>query len=245
MGGAARPLELAGPCGPLLVPAETDDRLYEAALPSGRLLESVPVGRQPHIAAAIGSTILIGDELANTAQIIVGRHGSAVIAAPLQPGGVDAVDGAFVVVDVRARIVTAYRPDGSITSKAPAGTGPTHVVAGPDGYFYVADTLGGTLLVYQLTGTELHMVGKVGLGRSTRPYGLAADPDTRWVFVALTGTNQLVVGLRLQGGRVTKRVVWATGGQPNSVAVDAAADSAVVTATGSNQVEFIALQERS
>lgn len=214
LGGEARHLELAAADGPLLVPVETADRLDVIALPSGRLLGCVPVGRQPHDAAAIGTTVMVGDELANTAHVISGGHVVEVVAAPLQPGGVAAVGGEFVVVGVRARVVAAYLPNGSMIANAAAGSGPTHVVAGADGYFYVADTLGGALLVYRLAGRHLRRVGAVGLGRFTRPYGLAADPGTGWVFVTLTGTDQLV-GLRFEGDRVAQRVVWATGRQPN------------------------------
>ncbi len=242
LGGAARHLDLAGPGGPLLVPAESTDRLYVVALPSGRLLASAPVGRQPHDAAAIGPVVLVGDELANTAHIIEGGQVTAVIPVPLQPGGVAAVDGAFVVVGVRARVVAAYRPDGSFIAEAAAGAGPTHVVAGANGYFYVADTSGGALLVYRLAGAQLRQVGTVNLGRSSRPYGLAADPRTGWVFVTLTGTNQLV-GMRLDGARIIKRSLWATGRQPNSVAVDTPAASVMVTDTASDQVELIPLPE--
>jgi hypothetical protein len=118
------------------------------------------------------------------------------------------------------------------------------VVAGADGYFYVGDTLGGALLVYQLASRDLRLVSRVGLGRSTRPYGLAADPEPGWVFVTLTGTDQLM-GLRLRGPRVTSRVVWATARQPNSVAVDPSANSVVDGDTSSNQVGFVKFAEGS
>jgi DNA-binding beta-propeller fold protein YncE len=242
LAGTARHLELAGPDGPLLVPLESADRLDVLALPGGRLLESVPVGRQPHDAAAIGSTFMVGDELSNTVHLISGGHVTGIVAAPLQPGGLAAVDGEFVVVGVRARVVAAYRPDGSMITEATAGSGPTHVVAGADGYFYVADTLGGSLLVYHLSGPRLQRVGTVQLGRSSRPYGLASDPGRGWVFVTLTGTDQLM-GLRFQDGRVTERLSWTTGRQPNSVAWDPTDRTAVVGDTASDEIEFIGIPE--
>ncbi|MDE3205255.1 MAG: YncE family protein [Acidobacteriota bacterium] len=238
LGGEARHLQLGGPAGPLLVPAESDDRLYELALPSGAVEAAVPVGRQPHDAAAVGSTVMVGDELADTAHVVVAGRVTRVVPAPLQPGGVAAVDHEFVVVGVRARTVAVYRPDGTLVDRLAAGAGPTHVVAGPDGYFYVADTLGGALLVYRLAGGAVRAVGTVDLGGTSRPYGVAVDATTGWVFVTLTSTDQLV-GLHLDGAAVTARAVWATGRQPNSVAVDPPARSVVVTDTGDDRLQFI------
>lgn len=71
-----------------------------------------------------------------------------------------------------------------------------------------------------------------------KPYGLAADPATGWVFVTLTGANQLI-GLRFAGASVRQRLSWPTGRQPNSVAVDSHNGLLAVTATGTDQVELI------
>jgi DNA-binding beta-propeller fold protein YncE len=100
----------------------------------------------------------------------------------------------------------------------------------------VADTNGGALLVYQLGSRSLHLVATIAVG--SRPYGIAADPASGWVYVTVTGTNQLVA-LHLSGGTVTARMTWPTGRQPNSVAYDAAIHDIVVADTGSNQLEFI------
>jgi DNA-binding beta-propeller fold protein YncE len=168
--GSARHLALAGPDGPLLVPVETADQLEEIALPSGKLIRMQPTGRQPHDAAASGSTVAVSDEFGDSLELIddAGHH---TVSAPLQPGGIAADSDAFVVVGVRARVIEAYRPDGKIVARAACGDGPTHVVAGPDGYFYVADTNGGTLLVFGLVGRSLRQVARIAIG--PRPYGLA------------------------------------------------------------------------
>jgi DNA-binding beta-propeller fold protein YncE len=137
-------------------------------------------------------------------------------------------------------LVAVYRPDGTQVGQAAAGAGPTHVVAGAGGYFFVADTLGGSLLVYRLDGDRVRETAHVGLGKGSRPYGLASDPSSGWVYVTLTGDDQ-VVGLRFADGRVAERRTWATGQQPNSVAVDPGARSLVVADTASDQVEFIPL----
>jgi DNA-binding beta-propeller fold protein YncE len=148
---------------------------------------------------------------------------------------------AFLVVGVRARVVAAYRPNGSLIARATSGAGPTHVAAGTDGWFYVADTNGGRLLVYRLNGDSLKQENSIPVG--SKPYGIAFDPSTNDVFVTLTGSNQLV-GLRFDGPRVAARWTWATGRQPNSVAVDVHDREAVVAVTGSNAVEMIPLPTR-
>jgi DNA-binding beta-propeller fold protein YncE len=236
--GAARHLGLGPTPGTVLVPNETDDRVDVVSLPSGTVISSVKVGRQPHDVVAVGSEYVDTDELANTIHIVAGGTVRHVEAAPIQPGGIAADSYGFVVVGVRGRVIEAYRPDGSVIARALCGAGPTHVVAGPGGYFYVADTNGGALLVFDLDGSSLRQVGRVALGPA--PYGIASDPATGWVYVTLTGSNQLV-GLHFQGAKVTSRRLWPTGRQPNSVAVDQPANAVVVTATGSDQLELIPL----
>jgi DNA-binding beta-propeller fold protein YncE len=236
--GAARHLDLAAPGGPVLVPNETDDRLDFVSLPAGNVKSSVSVGRQPHDAASLSTVAVVTDELANTVDFLRGARVSKVVAAPLQPGGVAAEDSAFVVVGVRARVLAAYRPDGSLLTQAACGVGPTHVASGPDGYFYVTDTLGDALLVFDLHGSHLREVGRIPVG--SRPYGIASDPFTGSVYVTLTGSNQ-VVALRFSGAEVIARRIWQTGRQPNSLAFDRLANALVVTLTASDQVELIPL----
>jgi DNA-binding beta-propeller fold protein YncE len=235
--GEARHLELAGPDGPVLVPDETEDRLYEVAL-DGTVAGSFRTGRQPHDAAEVDGTVAVGDEFGNSVHLI--RYGSppVVVPAPLQPGGVAASGDDFVVVGVRARVIAAYRADGTLLARAACGIGPTHVVAGPGGLFFVADTLGGRVLAFGLSGRQLRQVASVSVG--DRPYGLAADPAGGWLYVTLTGSNQ-VVGLHFAGSRVTARRVWPTGRQPNSIAVDTHDQLLAVTATAQNELELIPL----
>ena len=47
LSGAPQHLQLAGPAGPVLVPAEQSDRLFQIALPSGAVIADARVGRQP------------------------------------------------------------------------------------------------------------------------------------------------------------------------------------------------------
>jgi DNA-binding beta-propeller fold protein YncE len=216
----------------LLVPEESADRLVEVALPSGAVIASVPVGRQPHDAAAAGGRVFVGDELANTVHILEPDGTTRVLAAPLQPGGVAASpDGSTVViVGVRGRRITAYRADGTVIGTADCGSGPTHVVAGEGGLFWVADTAGRAVLAFRVGAKGPVQVARVPVG--ARPYGVAYDAVRHTLWVTLTGVNQLV-GLQLGGASVLEREVYATVRQPNSVAVDQATGEVVVTASGS------------
>jgi hypothetical protein len=231
--GSARHLELAGPEGPLLVPEESADRLVEVALPSGGVVASVPVGRQPHdAAAAAGGRVFVGDELANTVHVIDADGTTNVVAAPLQPGGVAASpDGSLVVVvGVRGRRITAYRSDGVAIGTANCGAGPTHVVAGDGGLFWVVDTNGGAVLAFRVGASGPVQVARIPIGG--RPYGVAYDGRRHTLWVTLTAPNQLL-GLQLHGAGVVHRVVYATVRQPNTVAVDVATGELVVTGSGS------------
>ena len=86
--GAPRHLQLAGPSGPVLVPAEKVDQLFQIALPSGKVIADTHVGHQPHDAAAIGPVAFVGNEYSNTVSLVRGGKQIAVEPAPLQPGGV-------------------------------------------------------------------------------------------------------------------------------------------------------------
>jgi len=229
MAGSARHLSLAGRDGPLLVPDESDDRLVELALPSGAVLASIPVGRQPHDAVAVGTdTIFVGNELANTIDVIVDGALARAVPAPLQPGGLaTSPDGSVVVaVGVRGRRISAYRLDGSVIGSANCGVGPTHVVAGDDGLFWVADTNGGTVLGFRVDEHGPRQVARITVG--PRPYGVAYDPRRSTLWITLTGSDELV-GLHLNNTSVTSRTTYATVRQPNTVAVSEATDELVVT----------------
>ena len=238
LGGAPRHLQLAGPAGPLLVPAEGSDTLVELALPSGSVEASIEVGRQPHDAAATAGHVLVGNELADTVSVIAGGAVRATVPAPRQPGGVAAsLDGSVaLVVGVRARQVEAYRADGSSLGRAACGVGPTHVRAGPGGRFYVADTEGDQILVFEVTEHGPVQVGRVHTGGT--PYGLAVDAARDVLYVTLTATNQLrsfhIEGRALRAGRT-----WPTPRQPNDVAVDPSSGQVVVAGTAGGVLQLI------
>jgi hypothetical protein len=235
--GAARHLQLAGPAGPVLVPAEQAGQLFQVALPSGTVIAGTRVGRQPHDAAAAGQTIFVGNEYSNTVSLVRGGKQVAVEPAPLQPGGVASNGDVIVVVGVRGRQVEAYAPDGRPLGTAPAGVGPTHVRAGPDGLFYVADTEGDDVIIFRVTAGGPRQVGDVPTGPG-RPYGIAIDARRGLAYVTLTATNRLE-SFRIQGDGLVPARAWPTVRQPNDVAVDEATGRVFVAGRDGNQLQLI------
>jgi hypothetical protein len=231
LGGTARHLTLAGPAGPALVADESDDQFLRVALPGGQLSPPVHVGRQPHEAIAVNpDTYFVFDELANTIHIVTGDHVTRVVPAPLQPGGgaVTADHQHIVAVGVRGRRITEYTPTGDIIGAANCGAGPTHVITGDDGVFWVNDTNGDAVLGFTLTDHGPQQVATIPVGAGSKPYGIAYDTRRHTLWVTLTGRNQLL-GLTLTGTTVTHRSTYDTVQQPNTVAVDGPTGELVVT----------------
>jgi DNA-binding beta-propeller fold protein YncE len=123
---------------------------------------------------------------------------------------------AVAVVSVRERVLEIYdshtlrRVDG-----APAGVGPTHVIAGPGRLVYVVDTTGDGLLVYELR-PRLHLTRRLPL--LGKPYGIARDPEHGRVYVTLTATNRLVE--LADGARPHRLRDFPAVRQPDTVAVN-------------------------
>ncbi len=237
--GAPRHLQLAGPAGPVLVPAEGAGQLFQLALPSGAVVAHTQVGRQPHDAAAAGPIVFVGNEYSNTVSLVRGGVQIAVERTPVQPGGVAAArDGSVVVVvGVRGRRIEAYRSTGRALGTAPVGVGPTHVRAGPNGLFYVADTEGDAVLAFRVGPDGPHQVGSVPTEPGT-PYGIAVDTARSLVYVTLTATNRLE-SFRISADSLVPDEIWPTVRQPNDVAVDAATGRVFVAGTADGQLELI------
>jgi len=240
LGGPARHLQLERPGGPVLAPSESNDRLYRIALPGGEVVGDTPVGRQPHDAApAAGGVVFVGDELADTVRVVAPDGTSRVVPGPVQPGGVAAsADGSVaVVVGVRGRLIEAYAPDGRSLGTSPCGIGPTHVRAGAGRLFYVADTQGGAVLVFEAGDHGIRQVGQVSTDGGA-PYGLAVDNARGALYVTLTETNELR-SFRIDGARLTSDRTWPTVAQPNDVAVDEKTGRVVVAGTAAGLLQLL------
>lgn len=232
--GAPRHLGLAGPGGPVLVPAEKADALVEVSLPSGRK-HVIHVGRNPHDAdAAPGGRIFVGDELGDTASVVDRGRRTHELKAPHQPGGVAVLAGGrrVAVVGVSARALRLYdartlRSLGQVDT----GVGPTHVVALDDRRLFVADTRGGALLWVDTEPTpRIHR--RINLPGA--PYGMAVDRERRRMWVTMTATNEVA--------ELTSRHVlrtFAAVRQPNSVAVDPRTDRVFVASRKDGTLQII------
>ena len=217
--GAPRHLRLAADGGPVLVPAESGDRLAEVPLRGGTPPRVSPTGDGPHDAARDAATghDLVGDEFASTLTILDRGRRVARVRAPVQPGGIAAIeDGPAALVAVRERVLALFDPrDGTRLAQEPAGVGPTHVEAGGDGRVYVADTDGDALLFFR-TRPRLRLVRRLAL--PGEPYGMALDRERGRLWITLTARNEVVEVTEEGLPRVLRR--FPTVRQPNSVAVD-------------------------
>jgi DNA-binding beta-propeller fold protein YncE len=223
--GAPRHLSLAGPGGPVLVPTEPGDALSRVALPGGTI-DSVAVGSFPHDAVAAGGRVFAADERGSTVSVVDGDDVRRIRVAA-QPGGVAAVDRgrAVAVVSVRERVLEVYDSDTlERIGRAPAGAGPTHVVAGEGGLAYVIDTAGDGLLVFDTHG-GLRILRRYPLLGA--PYGVAADLRNGRLWVTLTARNELVE--LATSARPHRLGAYPTVRQPNTVAVDPVTGRVYVT----------------
>src|SRR5215210_3157663 len=200
---SARHLDLAGPGGPVLVPAEGSDSLVQVALPDGKITSETPVGDFPHAAAAAPSgRIFVVNEMASTASIVEDGREIEKIETAFKPGGVAVTDAGLAgVVSVRGLTLEVFDA-GTLESlgSLDAGDGPTHVEAGPENRFYVTDTRGDAMLIYE-AGPQPNQIGRVSLTGS--PYGIAIDSRRNQLWVTLTA-EQRVVQFALEGARCAR-----------------------------------------
>jgi hypothetical protein len=241
--GAARHLSLAGPDGPVLVPLEGSNELWELDLADGRVTSSTAgVGRQPHDAAlTAGGTIVVTNERGGG--VVFVRAGAVVgslPAGPVQPGGVAAVGNEVAVADVQGNGVWVY--DGSTqrqVAQGPVGMKLTHAATMSGDLAAFADTDGGAVLVERID-PQVSQAAKIEA--PGKPYGLAYDATRHRLYITLTAANLLrlvdvsdATKPRILGDVPTVR-------QPNSVAVDPRSGNVLVTGSdpgGDSGVQII------
>lgn len=215
-----RHLALADPGGPVLVPAERSDELVQVSLPEGEILRTTPVGDFPHDAAATpNGRIFVLNEQASTIAVIEDSEVIETLETLSFPGGAAATpEGLVGVVAVRGLGLEVFDSETlESLGRIDAGEGPTHVVADPDGRFYVADTRGDALLVFEAR-PELERVARLPLDEGS-PYGLALDPEREHLWVTLTAENTLVQ-YDISGDEPEELERYPTVRQPNTVAVN-------------------------
>ncbi|MGO8853875.1 MAG: YncE family protein [Mycobacterium sp.] len=189
--GSARHLALAAPGGPVLVPVETANALVHVQIPGGAAAPPIVTGTSPHdAAAAANGTVFVGNELGGTVSALRDGRIVKVFTDSVQPAGLAAAGTAVGMLDARANTLTVYDADKlSILGSAPAGAGPTHLVADKHGRLIAADTRGDSVRVFDPLPTprEVATVGQPG-----GPYGVAYDPARDRLWVASSGGNEVI-----------------------------------------------------
>ncbi|WP_299951047.1 YncE family protein [uncultured Modestobacter sp.] len=233
--GHARHLQLAGPGGPVLVPAEDSNTLVQVALPGGEVTET-EVGDYPHDAVQLaGGQVLVADEMGGTLSVVTDGEVTQTFDSQTQPGGVAGVGDVAGVVDVGAYTLTTYDvAAGELVEVLDAGAGPTHLVADGQERFLVADTRGDAVLTF--AADPLQQTGSFPLEGT--PYGLAVDPTAQVLWVTLTATNE-VVGLSTAGPELTEVARFPTVRQPNTVAVDPITGRVFVGSRATGELQLI------
>lgn len=233
---SSRHLEVAAPGGPVLAPVEYTDELVKIDLPSGET-SSVNTGDFPHDAVQVpGGRIFVGDEGGDKVTVIEGSDPEIQLPAPEQPGGIAYSDGVVAVVAVAAREIGFYdaetlEPLGELE----AGAGPSHVVAGEDGRFYVTDTGGDAILVYEAK-PEPRLLDRTNLPDS--PYGIAIDNSRDRLWVTQTGRNR-VGELELTDLAPKPVGDFPTVRQPNTVGVDERTGEVVVAGRADGKLQIL------
>ena len=235
----ARHLSLAAPGGPLLVPIEYTDQLLEIDLPSGRIERTVSVGDFPHdAAAAADGRIFVSDEGGDTISVVDGDAVEITLPSPEQPGGIAASGDSVAVAAVAAREI-AFIDATTLkqTATVEGGAGPSHVVAGPDDgtdRFYVADTGGDAILVYE-GGDDPRLLDRTNVPGS--PYGIAVDERRDRIWVTQTARNRVV---EMEVTDLAPKIIasYPTVRQPNSVAVDERSGRVVVVGRDYGDVQI-------
>ena len=189
--GFVRHLQLAAPGGPVLVPVESANALVRVELPSGRALPQILTGTIPHDAAqAANGSVFVANEHGGTVTVLRGLEIMKVFTDSVQPAGLAPVGRVMGLVDVRKNDLTIYDADKlSIVGSVPAGDGPTHLVADKHGRMIAADTRGDAVRVFEPLPTP-HQVGEIA--QPGGPYGIAYDPTRDLLWVASSGTNEVV-----------------------------------------------------
>jgi len=233
--GSARHLELVPGGGAVLVPGEDTDVLATVALPSGEVVARAASRRQPHdVAVLANGDRYLADEFGSSVSLVRGDRVVKTFPGLLQPGGAEGNGDVGTVVDVRARLLHVYRDEQEV-AVLPAGAGPTHALAGGPGVIYVADTSGGAVLRYDVTG-QPRQTGSTPV--PGRPYGMAYDAQRGLVYVTATERN-LLVQLRPTPAGLEQLRTFPTVRDAYDVAVDPGSGRVVVAGESGSVLQLL------
>src|SRR5215210_1401988 len=231
-----RHLSLAGPGGPVLVPAESANTLVQVSLPEAGIIAETTVGVSPHDAAAApNGRIFVGNELGDTASVVEGDREVETIETAQQPGGVAVTDDGLVGIVSVGELVLEVFEASTLDSlgRADAGEGPTHIVAGPENSFYVTDTSGDAILIYEAR-PEPEQIGSVSL--PGQPYGIAIDSGRGHLWVTVENS---LVQFALEGDTLRELARYPTVSKPNTVAVDTANGRVFVADRANGELQIL------
>jgi DNA-binding beta-propeller fold protein YncE len=229
----------------VLVPIEYSDLLWQLDVPCATgpgdcdpVAAEVRTGDFPHDAVqAEDGRIFVADEGGDAITVIAGERVTDTLPAPEQPGGIATAENLVGAVAVAAREI-AFWDAGSLeqVEVLDAGAGPSHVVASDDGRFYVVDTGGDALLVYEGEGPDgrPRLLDRLNLPDS--PYGIAIDDRRDELWVTRTGANE-VDRIDIGDGPPSVTATYPTVRQPNSVGVDERSGRVVVVGRDDGAVQ--------
>jgi DNA-binding beta-propeller fold protein YncE len=189
--GFVRHLQLAKPGGPVLVPVESANALVRVELPGGVAEPQLITGTVPHDASeAPDGAIFVANEHGGTVTVVRGADIVKVFTDSVQPAGLAPVGESMGLLDVRKNDLTVYDTESlNIVGSTPAGDGPTHLVADRHGRMIATDTRGDAVRVFT-PRPEPAQVGFVA--QPGGPYGIAYDAVRDRLWVASSGTNEVV-----------------------------------------------------
>jgi len=189
--GVVRHLQLGAPGGPVLVPVESANALVRVELPSGRPEHQIITGSSPHDAAqAPDGAVFVANEAGGSVAVLRGERIVKVFTDSVQPAGLAAVGESMGMLDVRENNLTVYDTASlSVVGSTPAGAGPTHLIADRHGRMIAIDTRGDTIRVF-LPRPSPQEVGSIA--QTGGPYGIAYDTTRDRLWVASSGTNEVM-----------------------------------------------------
>ena len=212
------------------------------ALPAGPGQPQIVVGTVPHDATqAANGTVLTADELGGTVTAVRGDQPVKVFTNGVQPAGMAPVGNVVGMIDVRKNSLNTYDAETlRILGETPAGAGPTHLVADRHGRMIATDTRGNQVLVFAPLGA--------GPGSGPRqvaavpqpggPYGITYDPVRDRLWVASSGTNE-VVGYDMTDAQPREVARIPTVQNPYTVGVDPATGRLFVAGVSTGVVQIV------
>lgn len=239
--GFVRHLQLAAPGGPVLVPVESANALVRVDLPSGRAEAPIFVGTVPHdVTEDPNGTVFTADELGGTVTAVRGDKPVKIFTNGVQPAGMAPVGAVVGMVDVRKNSLNTYDADTlRILGETPSGAGPTHLVADRHGRMIVTDTRGNQVIVLD-PGTTTGQGPKqvAAIPQPGGPYGITYDPVRDRLWVASSGTNELV-GYDMTNPQPREVARVATVQNPYTVGVDPVTGRLFVAGVSTGVIQIV------